>query len=65
MMKRSDLQWTTYDIGRFKSGYVTHYPSGLRVDWYTNKEQPSEWRAREAAEAELEKLVNDQTQKNP
>jgi hypothetical protein len=53
-----DLQWTTYDIGRFKSGTVTHLPTGNFVHWTTDREHPSVWRAREAAQEELQKLVD-------
>lgn len=55
---KKDLEFRTYDIGTFKSGTITHYPTGTIVQWYTSKQSPSEWRAREAALKELEKLIN-------
>lgn len=54
---RTDLQWTTYDIGMYKSGEIRHLPTGICVQWKTDKQHPSTWRAREAAEEELQKLV--------
>jgi hypothetical protein len=59
-----DLQFTTYTVGMFPHGFITHYPTGITVDWETSKEHPSQYRARQEALEKLEKLINDQAQKN-
>lgn len=52
-----DLQYNTYEFGRYKQGRIIHIPTGNYVDWSTDRLNPSEWRARQNALEELTKKL--------
>ena len=59
-MNRQDLEFHTFSAGKSAHGMITHYPTGKFVNWSIDDKIRSQWRAKEKAIKELEKLVNDE-----